>query len=170
MNSNRRQFIKLGVWGTGLPLLFVSIVLILTFLFIETNVCAQDLRKIQPTAQPSVPSPLLKTCASYGYTCESGYSCTLDTRALGVPSITYSSPDRPNIIYFNPKYACTKSSITYEDGCPQGWDNRGGKVTAGEYTCKPVHPLCKTPETFPWPAPGYSQQGYFCLEAPDRMY
>ncbi len=167
MNNNRHQFIKLGVWGTGLP--FFSVAIILTFLFIVTGgVRAAD---IQIKTQPSLPSPKIETCATYGYTCESGYSCTLDTRALGVPSITYSpDPARPSIIYNRPKYACTKSSITYEDGCPQGWDNRGGNVTAGEYTCKPVHPLCKTPETFPWPAPGYSQQGYFCLEAPDRMY
>lgn len=163
MNNNSRQFIKLGVWGTGLPLLFVSIVLTLTFLFIETNVCAQDLRKIQPTAQPVIPSPLLKTCASYGYTCASGYTCTLDTRSLGVPN--------SNVRNWSPVYACSKSSITYKDGCMEGWENMASNIN-GEYTCKPRQPMCKTPETFPYPAPGYAQYGgYFCLNrvpSPER--
>jgi hypothetical protein len=141
MNNNRSQFIKLWLWGTGLQLPLVVIVLTLLLIF-TSRVHAVD---------PILPSPVIKTCASYGFTCTSGYSCSLNTTSLGSPSI---GP------YFKPKYSCTTSSSTYESGCLKGWGNIGGTYSEGEYRCKATTGLCKTPGTFPWPAPS---GGYYCL-------
>lgn len=143
MNNNRRQFIKSGVWGTGLQLSLV--VIVLTLLLIITS----DVRALDP----KLPSPLLKTCANYGFTCASGYSCSLNTTSLGTPSIAR---------YFSPVYACTTSTNTFENGCLQGWVNIGmnNNNITGEYKCKALNGLCKTPGTFPWPAPS---GGYYCM-------
>lgn len=135
--------------------------LYLCFVLTESSAYAQSLGQAQPqpTARPTLPSPLLKVCASYGYTCADGYKCTLETRSLGVPSYGRS---------FAPVYACAMEGLTHKDGCQQGWASIGGNVT-GEYTCKPLLPLCRAPDTFPWPAPGYAGSGYFCLsKTPSR--
>jgi len=149
MISNRRQFIKLRVRGTGLSLPFV--VIVLTFLCIATSVSAQELSqtqqpRVQPRVQPDL--TLIKTCATNGYTCASGYSCTLNTTSLGTPSLGGA---------FVPTYACTSSNNSCSNGCLPGWKIDG--LSGSGYKCTPLGGLCKT-GLIPWPAPS---GGYYCM-------